>query len=79
MVSGSLARDITAMWAELDLPGRDADAFSGTLSQAYAGHDTSDVLHGLRRENTRLFLGDRPLVENPEGITRSRVRAKRVS
>ena len=49
VVSGSLARDITATWAELDLPGRDADAFSGTLSQAHAGHNTSDVLHGLRR------------------------------
>ena len=77
MVSGSLARDITATWAELDLPGRDADAFSGALSQAYAGHDTNDVLHGLRRENTRLFLGDRPLVENSEGPWRKRAEGKR--
>lgn len=76
MVSGSLARDITAMWAELDLPGRDADASSGTLSQAYAGHDTNDVLHGLRRENTRLFLGDRPLVENSEGPWRKHAEGK---
>ena len=34
------------------------------------------MLHELRRENTRLFLGDRPLVENSEGPWRKRAEGK---
>ena len=64
VASGTLARDIAATWGGLDLPDDDAAAFADALSQAYGNRDANTVLHELRRENTRLFLGDRPLVEN---------------
>ena len=77
VTSGALARDVAATWHELDLPGDDAVAFAAALSQGYAGRAADDALHELRRENTRLFLGDRPLVENSEGPWRKRAEGKR--
>ena len=76
VVSGALARDIATTWRELDLPDNDAAAFVGTLSQAYENRDSNTVMHELRCENTRLFLGDRPLVENSEGPWRKRAKGK---
>lgn len=76
VVSGALARDVAATWHELDLPDNDAAAFAGTLSQAYENRDANTVLHEMRCENTRLFLGDRPLVENSEGPWRKRAEGK---
>lgn len=77
VTSGALARDIAATWGALDLPDDDAAAFADALSQAYGNRDANTVLHELRRENTRLFLGDRPLVENSEGPWRKRAEGKR--
>ena len=77
MASDALARDVATTWDELDLPGDGAYAFAAALSQGYAGRSADDVLHELRRENTRLFLGDRPLVENSEGPWRKRAEGKR--
>ena len=76
VVSGALARDIATTWRELDLPDNDAAAFVGTLSQAYENRDSNTVMHELRCENTRLFLGDHPLVENSEGPWRKRAEGK---
>ena len=76
VTSGALARDIATTWRELDLPDNDAAAFVGTLSQAYENRDSNTVMHELRCENTRLFLGDRPLVENSEGPWRKRAEGK---
>ena len=76
VVSGALARDVAATWGELGLPENDAAAFAGALSQAYENRDANTVLHELRCENTRLFLGDRPLVENSEGPWRKRAEGK---
>lgn len=76
VTSGALARDVATTWRELDLPDDDAAAFVGTLSQAYENRDSNTVMHELRCENTRLFLGDRLLVENSEGPWRKRVEGK---
>ena len=76
VVSGALACDVAATWGELGLPENDAAAFAGALSQAYENRDANTVLHELRCENTRLFLGDRPLVENSEGPWRKRAEGK---
>lgn len=76
VASGALARDVAATWHELDLPDNDSAAFAGTLSQAYENRDSNTVMHELRCENTRLFLGDRPLVENSEGPWRKRAEGK---
>ena len=76
VASGALARDIATTWHELDLPDNDSAAFAGTLSQAYENRDSNTVMPEQRCANTRLFLGDRPLVENSEGPWRKRAEGK---
>lgn len=66
IVSGSLCNDMTAAWAALELPEGPLAEFCAKLD-VYAGRDAEEVLHELRREETRLFIGEDPLVENAEG------------
>lgn len=66
VVSGSLRDDMKATWDALELPTEPLDTFCESLD-VYVGRDPEDVLHALRREETRLFIGPDPLVENSEG------------
>lgn len=66
IASGSLARDLQNCWQSLELPNGPIDSFSSALKK-YEGRDEDGVLHELRIEATRLFIGDGPLVENTEG------------
>lgn len=75
VVSGALAADIQAAWEALELPRRSSDAFAEGLS-GYVGRDAEETMHELRRESTRLFLGDRPLVTNSEGLWRKKAEGK---
>ena len=64
--SGSLANDIASCWQALELPKEPLDAFLES-TKPYIGRDPESLLHELRVEETRLFIGDGPLVENTEG------------
>ena len=76
VTSGAIGRDVASTWVALGLPTEACAAFEESLARAYRGRDTDEVLHGLRRESTRLFLGDRPLVENSEGPWRKKAENK---
>lgn len=75
VVSGELSKAMTDTWRTLGLDGEKAAAFTGVLD-GYRGDDAEDVLHELRREHTRLFLGNPPLVENSEGPWRKKAEGK---
>lgn len=75
VVSGELSKAMTDAWRTLGLDGEKAAAFTGVLD-GYRGDDAEDVLHELRREHTRLFLGNPPLVENSEGPWRKKAEGK---
>jgi len=77
VVNGALARDVCGVWEALELDAASCEAFGAGLA-GYAGRDAEDVLHELRRENTRLFLGKRPLVENSEGPWRKKKQGSEV-
>lgn len=66
IVSGSLRNDIETTWVALGLPKEPLAEFCIKLDE-YAERDTEEVLHELRREETRLFIGENPLIENSEG------------
>lgn len=66
ITSGSLACDLQNCWRSLELPDRPINIFADALDD-YEERDEDDVLHELRIEATRLFIGDGPLVENTEG------------
>lgn len=71
IVSGALRDEIKAAWEALGLSQQAIDVFYKDL-ETYVERDDETVLHELRREFTRLFLGDKPLVTNSEGLWRLR-------
>lgn len=75
VVSGALRDDVGTVWEALELPERPLDEFRVDLAP-YLGRDAEETMHELRRESTRLFLGDRPLVTNSEGLWRKRAEGK---
>lgn len=66
IASGSLARDMESCWRALELDEKPLAAFANALA-SYEGREPEAILHELRIEATRLFIGDGPLVENTEG------------
>lgn len=75
VVSGELVRSMVDTWRALELDGAALGAFAKVLGE-YAGRNADETLHELRREHTRLFLGNPPLVENSEGPWRKRAEGK---
>lgn len=77
ITSGDLAQGMRQTWAEAELADEACAAFCGVLDEyrdavADRVRDPEGILHELRREHTRLFLGKRPLVENSEGPWRKK-------
>lgn len=70
LANGTFSREVRDTWLALGLPAEDAEGFCEAL-EAYAGRDTEEVLHEVRREYTRLFLVDH-LIENTEGPWRKK-------
>ncbi len=75
VVSGDLSKAMADTWRALGLDSEKVDAFVSVLD-GYRGDDAEDTLHELRREHTRLFLGNPPLVENSEGPWRKKAEGK---
>ena len=71
VVSGELSKSAAQVWEALELDAAQAMAFGQALA-AYEGRDADEVLHELRRDNTRMFLTDTPLIENSEGPWRKK-------
>ena len=71
VANGALARDVRATWEALELDSAAADAFCAALA-GFEGRDAEGLLHEMRREDTRLFLGERPLVDKSEGPWRKK-------
>ncbi|MBR2835742.1 MAG: molecular chaperone TorD family protein [Coriobacteriales bacterium] len=71
VASGDLQSDMAAMWNALELDEAPITAFCDGLA-CYKGRDSEEVLHELRRDNTRMFLTDTPLIENSEGPWRKK-------
>ncbi|NTU88733.1 MAG: molecular chaperone TorD family protein [Actinobacteria bacterium] len=71
IVSGALRDDMKASWEALELSQQPLDEFCAFLDY-YVGRDVQDVLHEIRVEETRLFIGENPIVENSEGTWRQR-------
>ncbi len=71
VTSGSLQRDMKTVWDDLELDDKAITEFINAIS-VYKDRDSDDVLHELRRETTRIFLGDKPLIANSEGMWRMR-------
>lgn len=69
IVSGSLKEDMKAIWDDMGLPQRSMHSFDAEL-EAYIGQDEKETLHEIRREFTRLFMGDKPRIANSEGMWR---------
>lgn len=66
VTSGSLAHDIETTWRALMLAEEPLLTCLDGLKQ-YEGADAERTLHALRIDETRLFVGENPLVENSEG------------
>lgn len=66
VASGMMARDLVEASAALELSPAAIEMFSAALS-TYEGADVEEALHVIRREETRLFIGPDPWVENSEG------------
>lgn len=66
VASGMMARDLVEASAALELSPAAIEMFSAALS-TYEGADVEEALHVIRREETRLFIGPDPVVENSEG------------
>ena len=60
-----MARDLVEASAALELSPAAIEMFSAALS-TYEGADVEEALHVIRREETRLFIGPDPVVENSE-------------
>lgn len=75
VVSGDLSKAMADTWRALGLDSEKVDAFVSVLD-GYRGDDAEGTLHELRREHTRLFLGNPPLVENSEGPWRKKAEGK---
>lgn len=75
VVSGELAQAMGDTWRALGLSDESFGGFAGVL-ETYRDRDAKEVLGELRREHTRLFLGDPPLVENSEGPWRKKAEGK---
>lgn len=71
VASGELGSRVAEVWGALELDEAPAGHFADGLSP-YSGRDADEVLHELRRDNTRMFLTDRPLIENSEGPWRKK-------
>lgn len=66
VASGMMARDLVEASAALELSPAAIEMFSAALS-TYEGADVEEALRVIRREETRLFIGPDPVVENSEG------------
>lgn len=66
VTSGLMARDLVQVAAELELSKEAIGTFSETFA-TYEAAAPEEVLHRLRRDETRLFIGLDPVVENAEG------------
>ena len=71
VVSGDLSESFSQAWEALELDAGQVAAFEQALA-GYKGRDAQEVLHELRRDNTRMFLTDTPLIENSEGPWRKK-------
>ena len=69
LTEGKLRDDVRMIWTALELPQAPLDEFCATLD-TFVGRDSEEVLHELRQERTRLFIGDKPLVKSSEGLWR---------
>ena len=69
LTEGKLRDDVAMIWPALKLPQEPLDEFLAVLD-TYKGRDAEEVLHELRSERTRMFLGDKPLIKNSEGLWR---------
>lgn len=69
VTSGELQNNAETIWKSLALPSAAIEAY-GVEMNTYIGRNEDDVLHELRREHTRLFLGDKTLIANSEGMWR---------
>lgn len=74
--AGLFQNDIKSIWEATELPQDKIDTFSNAL-RPYVGVDGEELLHELRREFTRLFLGDQPLIANSEGMWRMKAEGRR--
>ncbi len=77
VVSGTLQSDAKVVWEALGLPAAPVEAFADDLS-SYLGRDANEVMHELRREETRLFLTPQALVANTEGIWRKKAEGYKI-
>lgn len=75
VVSGALRADIKTMAESLELP-QDAIATFCEGLEAYIGCQSEEALPELRREYTRLFLGDKPIIANSEGLYRMKAEGR---
>ena len=75
VASGALCDAIKESWQALELDQQLLEQCTAQL-EPYRGRNAEEVMHELRRESTRLFLGDRPLVTNSEGPWRKRSEGK---
>lgn len=73
--SDALRSNFDTTWKSMSLPEESLAAFNNSLC-TYTSKDTEDILHETRREFTRLFLGERPLIANSEGMWRMREKGK---
>lgn len=71
VTSGNLQTSVAEVWAALELDAGATDAFEKGLA-GYIGRPAGEVLHELRQDSTRMFLTDRPLIENSEGPWRKK-------
>jgi putative dimethyl sulfoxide reductase chaperone len=71
LVSGVFGHEVSAVCTVVGLP----EAVVGSASEKLAGYCyryNEDVMHELRQEYTRLFLGQYPKVSHSEGLWRCR-------
>jgi TorA maturation chaperone TorD len=75
VVDGDLGRALGANAAAVGVDRTALDGFADALDDL-RGRAANDVLHELRREHTRLFLGNPPLLTNSEGPWRKYAEGK---
>ena len=76
VASGTLQADARTTWEALGLPPGSVDRLEEGLS-VYLGRGADDVMHELRREETRLFLNQDPPVASTEGVWRKKAEGYR--
>lgn len=71
VISGSLQKGFFDRWAAV---GLQEEIIIGVCENMlhYQGKEADEVMHELRQDYTRLFLGEAPLVSHSEGVWRCR-------